>query len=104
MFSKKLKEVRINNKLSQKQIAEQMNISQQAYAKWESGKNSPSLATLEKVANFFNLSIEELLSDGTVSLDNLLKAETITYQGKTLSEEDAFKVKEVLNIVISTIK
>ncbi|HEN0815892.1 TPA: XRE family transcriptional regulator, partial [Streptococcus agalactiae] len=66
--------------------------------------NSPSLATLEKVANFFNLSIEELLSDGTVSLDNLLKAETITYQGKTLSEEDAFKVKEVLNIVISTIK
>ncbi|MCC9899809.1 helix-turn-helix transcriptional regulator, partial [Streptococcus agalactiae] len=75
-----------------------------AYAKWESGKNSPSLATLEKVANFFNLSIEELLSDGTVSLDNLLKAETITYQGKTLSEEDAFKVKEVLNIVISTIK
>ncbi|HEN0375283.1 TPA: XRE family transcriptional regulator, partial [Streptococcus agalactiae] len=41
---------------------------------------------------------------GTVSLDNLLKAETITYQGKTLSEEDAFKVKEVLNIVISTIK
>ncbi|WP_049454442.1 helix-turn-helix domain-containing protein, partial [Streptococcus agalactiae] len=68
------------------------------------GKNSPSLATLEKVANFFNLSIEELLSDGTVSLDNLLKAETITYQGKTLSEEDAFKVKEVLNIVISTIK
>ncbi|HGD1056919.1 TPA: helix-turn-helix domain-containing protein [Streptococcus agalactiae] len=104
MFSKKLKELRINNKLSQKQIAEQMNISQQAYAKWERGKNSPSLATLEKVANFFNLSIEELLSDGTVSLDNLLKAETITYQGKTLSEEDAFKVKEVLNIVISTIK
>ncbi|HEO6905160.1 TPA: helix-turn-helix domain-containing protein, partial [Streptococcus agalactiae] len=35
MFSKKLKELRINNKLSQKQIAEQMNISQQAYAKWE---------------------------------------------------------------------
>ncbi|HEN0816371.1 TPA: helix-turn-helix domain-containing protein, partial [Streptococcus agalactiae] len=30
MFSKKLKELRINNKLSQKQIAEQMNISQQA--------------------------------------------------------------------------
>ncbi|WP_438466072.1 helix-turn-helix domain-containing protein [Streptococcus pluranimalium] len=103
MFSQKLKELRTTNNLSQKQIAEKMNISQQAYSKWESGKNSPSLATLEKVANFFNLSIEELLTDGTTSIENLLNAETITYQGKILSPEDTSKIKEGLKIILSKI-
>lgn len=36
-FNDKLKELRKENKLSQEQLAEKLNISRQAISKWESG-------------------------------------------------------------------
>lgn len=63
MFSQKLKELRSERGLTQKQIAEQLNMSQQGYARWESGKIQPSIPTIEKFANFFNIPIAQLLSE-----------------------------------------
>ena len=39
MFSKNLKELRLKANLTQAQIAQELDITQQSYQKWESGKS-----------------------------------------------------------------
>lgn len=60
-FSSKLKSVRELCKLSQKEVAEKIFISQQAYAKYETGASSPNPETLKKIADLFNVSVDYLL-------------------------------------------
>ena len=41
MFYKKLKELRKENKISQRTLADMLGITQQAVAKWETGRSTP---------------------------------------------------------------
>lgn len=48
IFSERLKTLRKEKKLTQKELAEQIGISQKSYSHWETGKNEPSLENLIK--------------------------------------------------------
>ena len=48
--------------LTQKQLAEQLHISVTAVCKWEKGVNTPDLSNLEALADFFQVSVSELLA------------------------------------------
>ncbi|MDT2731543.1 helix-turn-helix transcriptional regulator [Streptococcus parauberis] len=61
MLPERLKELRKNANLTQKKIAEDLNISQQAYQIWESGKRKAGQETLQMFSNYFNVSIDYLL-------------------------------------------
>ena len=50
MFYKKLKELRKENKISQRTLADMLGITQQAVAKWETGRSTPDTDTLQKLA------------------------------------------------------
>lgn len=56
-----LKQLRAELGISQKQIAEQLGITQQAYAFYESGKRMPPSETACKLAEIFNVSVGVLL-------------------------------------------
>ena len=62
-FNDKLKELRKENKLSQEQLAEKLNISRQAISKWESGKAYPDIDNLILLAKILEVSLDELLID-----------------------------------------
>lgn len=47
---------------SQNQVAQKLNITQQAYAKWESGKSNPRTDKLPELATIFECSIDDLFS------------------------------------------
>ena len=47
--------------LTQQQLAGRLNVSFQAVSKWENGNNVPDIMTLMELANFFNVSVDELL-------------------------------------------
>ena len=96
MFSKKLKELRLKSNLTQKEIAEKLNISQPAYQQWESGRRKPTLTTLEMFSDFFDVSIEELLSDGTVRIESILNADKISYKNQLLSDETVGLIKKTI--------
>lgn len=51
--------------MSQEEIAEKIGISRQAYSKWESGATVPDVEKCKRLADFYN-----------VTVDNLLKTET----------------------------
>ena len=96
MFSKKLKELRLKANLTQVQIAQELDITQQSYQKWESGKSKPNLNTLEMFSDFFGVSIEELLSDGTVRIESILNADKISYKNQLLSDKTVDLIKKTI--------
>lgn len=56
-----IKSLRINKKISQKELAEKLFVTRQAVSRWENGLSSPNLETLKELSNYFNVSINLLL-------------------------------------------
>lgn len=56
----RIKEIRQEKKLSQKDLAKKLNISQQAISLYEKGDREPKLETWEKLADFFGVSVPYL--------------------------------------------
>jgi len=61
MFSNVLKGLRIENKLTQQQVANIINVSQRAYAHYEKGDREPDIINLIKLAELFNVPIDILV-------------------------------------------
>ena len=47
--------------LTQKQLADQLNISFQAISRWEKGLSIPSVDLLNELANLFQITVDEIL-------------------------------------------
>lgn len=62
-FHQKLKALRKNAGLSQKQLSMMLKVALSTVAMWETANREPNIATLKKIAEFFNVSIEVLLND-----------------------------------------
>jgi len=60
-FHERLKLARNTKKISQKELAKQLYISQQAYAKYETGASTPSPDTLSEIASVLGVSVDYLL-------------------------------------------
>jgi transcriptional regulator with XRE-family HTH domain len=61
MFPKRLKALRSEKKLSQQSMGDLLGITRQAYAKYENNESEPDIATINKLAAFFNVSTDYLL-------------------------------------------
>ena len=61
MNIQRLKEIREDKDLYQKDIAKILNITQQQYNKYELGINSIPIEKLDKLANFYNTSVDYLI-------------------------------------------
>lgn len=61
MFSERLKKLRTEKHLSQKELAEKLEMSQQAIAKWENNQTTPNPEMLVRIADFFDVSADYLL-------------------------------------------
>lgn len=60
-FHEKLKELRSNSGMSQKQIAEKLNIKQSNISDWENGISRPDYEKLIMLADIFDVTLDELL-------------------------------------------
>ena len=60
-FSTNLKNLRIEFGYTQAQLAEMLNIKQQSYSRYEKGTGEPNIATLCKLADIFDVSIDTLV-------------------------------------------
>lgn len=57
-----LKTIRKEKGLNQQKVALDLNISREALSHYENGKREPSLALLLKMSNYFNVSINYLIT------------------------------------------
>mgnify|MGYP004573227039 FL=1 len=61
MLSDNLAELRRSKKFSQEQVAEALDVSRQAVAKWESGKTVPDLNKWIALAELYGVSLDDLV-------------------------------------------
>lgn len=61
MFCKRLRELRVEKNLTQKQLANELGATNQNICDWESGKSETSFEMLCKIADFFGVSTDYLL-------------------------------------------
>lgn len=57
----RLKEIRYNRGFTQKQIADQIGCSPGAYSKYETGDREPSIDILNRLADFYGVSVDYLV-------------------------------------------
>ena len=63
IFSEKLQLIRRNKGLTQEELAERLDVSRQAVAKWESGQVYPDINNLIRISNLFNVTVDYLVKD-----------------------------------------
>ena len=61
-FHEKLQELRKRRELTQEELAEALYVSRTAISKWESGRGYPGIESLKRIADFYSVTIDELLS------------------------------------------
>jgi len=59
---KTIKELRIKNGITQKELAEKINVSDKAVSKWETERGLPDIAIIEDLATALGVSLAELLT------------------------------------------
>ncbi len=62
-FSEKFQLIRKNKGMTQEELAEKLDISRQAVAKWESGQAYPDISNLIQISNLFNVTVDYLVRD-----------------------------------------
>lgn len=70
-----LKEKRTGMKLTQEQLAEKIFVSTKTISNWETGKTTPDLDSLIRLANLFDLSLDNLLLEGNHVAENIIQKE-----------------------------
>ena len=81
MVIARLKSLRNSRKLSQKDFAQALRVSQQTVASWESGRTEPSNTALRDIADYFNVSADYLLGRETPKAPALSDEQTIVLKG-----------------------
>ena len=60
-FSIRLKELRKENKVTQKDLAKYLNLTANSICEWENSRSEPSISSLSKISSFFKCSIDYLV-------------------------------------------
>ena len=90
-----IKELRTEKGLTQKELAEKLNVSTAAVSKWENGKGFPDISILEKLSSELGISITELVkgerTEETTESDSVAK-EIIEISKKEIKFEKARRI------------
>ena len=77
-IAKIIKDIRKKHNLTQKQLADKLNVTYQAVSKWENGKNIPDIALLKEISNTFDIDINELIGSSKKKKSKILISVAIT--------------------------
>ena len=90
-FNEKLQQLRKRKGITQEELAEAIFVSRTAVSKWESGRGYPSIDSLKALSEFFEVTIDELLSGEEL----LIIAEEDTTQKQNLFRDLVFGLLDI---------
>ena len=61
ILAKNLTDLRLQNHLTQLELAEKLNYSDKTISKWERGESSPDISVLVEIAELFGVTLDELV-------------------------------------------
>lgn len=69
-IGKFIKEKRLERELTQKQLADKLNITDRAISKWENGKSLPDVLIMPLLCKELNITINDLLSGEVINMED----------------------------------
>jgi transcriptional regulator with XRE-family HTH domain len=72
-LGEKIKELRTKNGITQEKLAEQLNVSRSAIAKWESNGGTPEIGNLKLISEIFSVSIDSLIDETSQVKEVIIK-------------------------------
>ena len=98
----RIKQFRTLKKLSQKEVALEIDMNQGQYSRIESGKVEPTLSSLKRIASVFEVSISELLNEENdlnkeINIPLLEKIKLI----ELLDEKERNSIMTIIDMAIS---
>ncbi|MBQ8606507.1 MAG: helix-turn-helix domain-containing protein [Clostridia bacterium] len=93
MLGEKLKSLRKENKISQEELAERLDVSRQSISLWENDQTLPSMEKIVALANIFGVTTDYLL------MDSVCLSENETENKKTSKK---LRVWEILLLVLGS--
>lgn len=103
MLSKKLKQLRKSRALTQGELAARFGVTQQAIAKWESGRALPETETVSRIAEFFSVTTDYLL-DMPDTFTAMGPASRVRIIGAVKAGYDALALEEDLGYAFAEVK
>lgn len=92
LLSKRLKELRIENGLTQRELGERVNVTKVSICCYENGTRTPTLDTLIDLANVFRVDLSYLLGS-----DVYVVADQDNEYGMSMAKEEIDLIKELKN-------
>lgn len=112
-FNEKLQYLRKENKLSQEQLADMLDVTRQSVSKWESGTTYPEMDKLIMLCKIFKCSLDDLTNDEITDIKELNKKNTsnnmmsnllnnfLEIINKTVKMFQAMSFKQVVGCIVS---
>ncbi len=96
-----LKEIRISKGLKQKRVAMDLNLNPVTYNGYETGKSEPSIEMIIKLAEYFNVTTDELLG-AKREIINLSEKRNLLEKINKLTEAECFNLNIYADALICT--
>ena len=97
-IGERIKEARLNTKMTQDDLAKELNVSRSTVANWESGRNNPDVESLIKITDILKVPIKSLLKENGSILNKLTFTVVITILAILLMLVVMFKTNEMVDI------
>ncbi len=117
-YGDRLKKMRESKKLSQQQLAEKLNINRSTYARYELNQTQPDYETLQRLADFYDVSTDYILTGINTKLpekderdvakrmekikQDLAANGGLSFYGEPLSEEAKESLLEAMEYAVRT--
>lgn len=102
-IGKFIAECRKNNSLTQKQLAEKLNITDRAISKWENGKAMPDSSIMLDLCNELKITVNELLSGERIEMNNYNQKAEENFIKLKQSEERIEKKMQIIQTTFTTL-
>ena len=96
MFNQRLKNLRKEKKLTQQNLADFLEVRRSTYGEYERGKIMPPYDKIQKLATYFNVSVDYLM--GATNF------KTLDEKIDTIAKRDITDIKQVLNLLIEELE
>ena len=100
----KITEYRIARKWTEYQLAEQSGLPQSTISSWYRKNQTPTIPSLEKICNAFNISLSQFFSDEKLAVIQVTDRElTLFHEWNKLSEEKQTAIFHLLKVMWKSI-
>lgn len=98
LFAERVKKLRIEKKMTQQELGNVFGLTSTGVSYWESGKAIPNMEMMNKLSNFFGVTIDYLIGKDDIDENN--EGMILFRKAEQVNESDK---KKMYNIINSTI-